>query len=330
MNSMNKPNSGISAEPAAKRTPLVSILIPFFNEQDAIAPLFSRLDIVLSGVPKYAFEIVCINDGSKDQTLDVLLEIASKRTDVVIIDLSRNFGKEAALSSGLAIAAGDAVIPLDADLQDPPELIGEMLGKWQEGYEVVLAKRQDRSTDSFSKRFAARMFYKVHNLFSDVTLPEAVGDFRLMDRVVVEALKLLPEYRRFMKGLFAWVGFRATTIEFRREQRTAGQSSFNAWRLWNLALEGITSFSTSPLKVWTYMGLAVAGVALVYGMWIVLRTLLFGIDVPGYASILAAVLFLGGLQLIGIGVIGEYLGRTYLESKRRPSYVIRRVYRNDR
>ena len=330
MNSPDERNNWISGEPAARRTLLVSILIPFFNEQDAIAPLFSRLDIVLSGLSNYAFEIVRINDGSKDQILDVLLEIASKRTDVVIIDLSRNFGKEAALSSGLAIATGDAVIPLDADLQDPPELIGEMLNKWEAGYEVVLAKRQDRSTDSLSKRITARMFYKVHNLVSDVTLPEDVGDFRLMDRVVVEALKLLPENRRFMKGLFAWVGFRTTAIEFRREPRTAGQSSFNAWRLWNLALEGITSFSTSPLRIWTYMGLAVAGVALAYGMWIVLRTLLFGIDVPGYASILAAVLFLGGLQLIGIGVIGEYLGRTYLESKRRPSYVIRKVYRNDR
>jgi glycosyltransferase involved in cell wall biosynthesis len=330
LNSTYKSNDGISVEPKGKQTSLVSLVIPFFNEQHAIEPLFSRLDIVLSGLPNYAFEIVCINDGSEDQTLDVLLEVASKRTEAVIIDLSRNFGKEAALSSGLAVCSGDAVIPLDADLQDPPELIGEMLAKWEAGYEVVLAKRHDRSTDSLSKRATARMFYKVHNLVSDVTLPEDVGDFRLMDRAVVEALKLLPENRRFMKGLFAWVGFRTATIEFRREPRAVGRSSFNAWRLWNLALEGVTSFSTSPLKIWTYMGLAVAGVALVYGMWIVLRTLLFGIDVPGYASILVAILFLGGLQLIGIGVIGEYLGRTYLESKRRPSYVIRKIYRNDR
>jgi glycosyltransferase involved in cell wall biosynthesis len=309
--------------------PLISVVIPLFNEQEALLQLFARLDEVLPQMAEFAFEFVCVNDGSTDQTLDRLLTLAHTRIDIVVVDLSRNFGKEAALSAGLATASGDAVVPLDADLQDPPELIGTMLEKWQAGYEVVLAKRNDRSTDSYFKRTTARSFYKIHNLVADVILPEDVGDFRLMDRAVVEALNKLPENCRFMKGLFAWIGFRTTTITYRRERRSAGRSSFEAWRLWNLALEGITSFSLSPLKVWTYLGLTIACAAMIWGTWIALRTLVWGIDVPGYASIFVAVLFLGGIQLIGIGMLGEYLGRTYLESKRRPPFVIRKVYGKD-
>jgi glycosyltransferase involved in cell wall biosynthesis len=306
--------------------PLISVVIPFFNEQEVLQRLFDRLNEVLAPVPEFDFEIVCVNDGSGDQTLDRLLMIASARTDVVVVDLSRNFGKEGALSAGLAVATGDAVIPLDADLQDPPELILTMLEKWQAGYEVVLAKREDRSADSYLKRAMARTFYKIHNLVADVTLPEDVGDFRLMDRAVVDALNKLPENCRFMKGLFAWIGFRTTMITYRREERSAGQSTFKPWDLWTLALEGITSFSVSPLKVWTYLGLVIAGAAMVWGSWIALRTLVWGIDVPGYASIFVAVLFLGGIQLVGIGMLGEYLGRTYLESKRRPAFVIRKIH----
>jgi polyisoprenyl-phosphate glycosyltransferase len=309
--------------------PLISVVIPLFNEQEALLQLFARLDEVLPHAAEFAFELVCVNDGSTDQTLDRLLTLAHTRTDIVVVDLSRNFGKEAALSAGLAIASGDAVVPLDADLQDPPELIGTMLEKWQAGYEVVLAKRNDRSTDSYFKRTTARSFYKIHNLVADVILPEDVGDFRLMDRAVVEALNKLPENCRFMKGLFAWIGFRTTTITYRREKRSAGRSGFEAWRLWNLALEGITSFSVSPLKVWTYLGLTIACAAMIWGTWIALRTLVWGIDLPGYASIFVAVLFIGGIQLIGIGMLGEYLGRTYLESKRRPPFVIRKVYGKD-
>jgi polyisoprenyl-phosphate glycosyltransferase len=306
--------------------PLVSIVVPLFNEQETALPLFARLDETLSGLADFAFEFVCVNDGSVDRTLDQLLAIANTRSDIVVVDLSRNFGKEAALSAGLAVASGDAVIPLDADLQDPPELIGVMLQQWQAGYEVVLARRDDRSTDAYLKRVTARWFYKIHNLVADVVLPEDVGDFRLLDRAVVDALNKLPENCRFMKGLFAWIGFRTTTVTYRREKRAAGRSSFKAWGLWNLAMEGITSFSLSPLKVWTYLGLIIASAAIVWGAWIALRTLVWGIDVPGYASIFVAVLLLGGIQLIGIGMLGEYLGRTYLESKRRPPFVIRKVY----
>ena len=308
---------------------LISLVVPMYNESEALGALFSRLDAVLPTLGEYAFEIVCVNDGSSDGTFEQLTQLAHSRSAVVVVDLSRNFGKEAALSAGLAIATGDALIPIDADLQDPPEVIGEMLAKWEEGFEVVLAKRGDRSSDTTAKRFTARSFYRVHNAVADVKIPDDVGDFRLMDRVVVDALNALPESRRFMKGLFAWVGFRSTTIEYRRDPRSAGITKFNAWKLWNFALEGIASFSISPLKIWTYVGVVVALFAMGWGGWIAVRTLVWGVDVPGYASLLVAILLLGGLQLVGIGMIGEYLGRAFIESKRRPAYLIREVIRSD-
>lgn len=307
----------------------ISIVIPCHNEHDSLRPLFERLDRVFSKASGYRFEIVCVNDGSSDQTLDGLIGLAAERADIVVVDLSRNFGKEAALSAGLKVASGDAVVPMDADLQDPPDLLIDMISKWEHGHEVVLARRSDRSSDAVSKRWSARVFYRFHNQVADVAIPPDVGDFRLMDRAVVEVVNSLPESRRFMKGLFAWAGFRTITIDYQREPRAAGESSFNAWRLWNLALEGITSFSTAPLRVWTYLGVFVAAIAMLWASWITIRTLVHGVDVPGYASLFVAVLFLGGLQLIGIGVIGEYLGRTYIESKGRPAYVIRKIYRRD-
>ena len=305
----------------------VTLVVPCFNEAQSLEALFERLDRSIAPLSDHSFEIVCVNDGSSDDTLDRLQRMQQRDGRIVIIDLSRNFGKEAALSAGIREATGDAVIPIDADLQDPPELIGRMVELWKQGHEVVLAKRGDRSTDTALKRMTSKAFYKIHNAVSDVSIPEDVGDFRLMDRSAVDALNSLPESRRFMKGLFAWVGFRTVTVEYRREMRTAGPSRFNAWRLWNLALEGVTSFSLFPLRIWSYVGATVAIVSLSYCAWIVTRTLLFGVDVPGYASLIVAVLFLGGLQLLGIGIIGEYLGRTYLESKRRPPYVVRKVLR---
>jgi glycosyltransferase involved in cell wall biosynthesis len=248
------------------------------------------------------------------------------RPHVRIVDLSRNFGKEAALTAGIDAAVGDAVIPIDADLQDSPELIARLVQEWKRGFEVVLAKRADRRTDSLAKRLTACWFYRVHNHICDPQLPENVGDFRLMDRKVVDAIKRLPERRRFMKGIFAWVGFRSTTVEYVRDPRSAGSSRFTGWKLWNLALEGITSFSTAPLRIWTYLGLAVASLAFAYAALIVVRTAIYGIDVPGYASLLAVTLFLGGIQLIGLGVLGEYLGRVYSEAKQRPVYIVRDCY----
>lgn len=304
---------------------MISIVCPFYDEQDVVPEFFARLLPVLAGAGE-AYEVVCVNDGSRDATLTGLLAAQRANSNIRIVDLSRNFGKEAALTAGLDFACGDAVIPIDADLQDPPELIPQMLEKWREGYEVVLARRTDRSTDNPLKAMTARWFYRIHNRVADLKIPDNVGDFRLMSREVVDALRRLPERQRFMKGLFAWVGFRATTIAYARHGRPAGQSKFSGWRLWNLALEGITSFSTAPLRVWTYLGLLVAGASFLYGAYIAVRTIIYGIDVPGYASLFVSVTFLGGLQLIGLGVIGEYLGRVYTESKQRPVYIVRKVH----
>jgi glycosyltransferase involved in cell wall biosynthesis len=271
-------------------------------------------------------EIVFVNDGSTDDTLETVLAIQQRDSRIRIVDLTRNFGKEAALSAGLAVATGDLIVPIDVDLQDPPALVLAMIEKWQEGYEVVLAHRVDRSSDSWGKRLTANWFYRIHNLLAEPPLAENVGDFRLMDRVVVDALNQLPESRRFMKGLFAWVGFRTAVLDYVREPRRAGITKFHGWRLWNFAIEGMTSFSTAPLRIWSYIGAGVALLSFLYGCFIALRVLLHGVDTPGFASLFVAVTFLGGLQLLGIGVIGEYLGRTYIESKRRPVYLVRRIY----
>jgi glycosyltransferase involved in cell wall biosynthesis len=301
-------------------------VIPCYNEERALDPLLDEIDKLVSHSPQYRFEVVFVNDGSSDGTLARLIDAQRQRPGLVIVDLSRNFGKEAALSAGLSVATGDAIVPLDADLQDPPDLVLRMLELWEQGNEVVVAKRTDRTSDSVLKRVSARWFYRVHNALSDVAIPHDVGDFRLMDRVVVDAVRQLPENRLFMKGLFAWIGFRTATVPYVRAPRTSGTTRFNAWRLWNLALEGITSFSLLPLRVWTYVGATVALASLVWGAFIVFRTIFLGKDLPGYPSLMVAVLLLGGLQLIGIGVVGEYLGRTYMESKRRPAFVIRKVF----
>ncbi|MEK7436470.1 MAG: glycosyltransferase family 2 protein [Pseudomonadota bacterium] len=304
---------------------MISIVCPFYNEQDVVAAFFGRLIPVLNETQE-EFEIICINDGSSDNTLLGLLAAQGRYRGVRIVDLSRNYGKEAALTAGLDIARGDAVIPIDADLQDPPELIPRLLEKWREGFEVVLAQRANRSKDDWFKSHSAGWFYRVHNRLANVQLAENVGDFRLMDRCVVEAIRQLPERQRFMKGIFAWVGFRTSAVEYVRETRTGGATKFSGWRLWNLALEGITSFSTMPLRVWTYAGVLVAGASLLYGAFIIIYTLIEGIKLPGYASLLVVVTFLGGLQLIGLGVIGEYLGRTYTEAKQRPVYIVRKTH----
>jgi len=304
----------------------ISLVVPFHNEAAVISEFFVSVTSVLRGLPDADYEIVCVNDGSTDATLDMLLMACKHDRHVLVVDLSRNFGKEAALTAGIDAATGDAVIPFDADLQDPPEVIPRLIERWREGYDVVLAKRAERNTDTWTKRGTAMLFYRVHNAISETLIPNDAGDFRLMSRQVVEALKQLPENRRFMKGLFAWVGFRTTQIEYVRSSRAAGKTKFSAWKLWNFALEGLTSFGTLPLRVWTYIGGATASFAILYALYLTLRTLLRGADVPGYASIITAVLFLGGAQLVGIGVIGEYVGRIYMEAKRRPVYIVRKVY----
>jgi len=309
--------------PAMKRS--VSLACPFYNESASVALFFTRVVPVLEGLA-LPFEIVCVNDGSKDTTLEELMRARAVDDRILVVDLSRNFGKEAALTAAIDFAQGDAVIPIDADLQDPPELIPLLVGKWLQGYDVVVARRANRDNDHLVKRVTAGWFYWLHNAISEIGVPENVGDFRLMDRRVVEILKSLPERRRFMKGLFAWVGFRSAVVEYARDARAVGTTKFSGWRLWNLALEGITSFSTVPLRLWTYLGSAVAFLSFVYGSFIIARTLVLGVDVPGYASLLSVVLFLGGIQLIGIGVLGEYIGRIYSETKQRPVYVVQNVF----
>lgn len=304
----------------------LSIISPFFNEEKGVQAFFERVSFVYNKISHlYDLEVVAINDGSRDQTLDELVSIKKVYPFVVILDLSRNFGKEAALSAGLDHATGDFVVPIDSDLQHPPELILEMITKWEAGFEVVLAKRIDRATDHALQKFSANSFYKLHNYISDIDIPADVGDYRLMDRKVVDALKALPENRRFMKGLFAWVGFRTTVVEYKVEPRLSGVTSFNTWKLWNFALEGITSFSSAPLRIWTYLGGFISFMSFVYAIFLIFKTVVFGIDTPGYASIMIAILFASGVQLVGIGVLGEYIGRVFSESKRRPVYIVREI-----
>ncbi|KDB09090.1 glycosyl transferase family 2 [Burkholderia sp. lig30] len=315
---------------APKRVDVISLVVPFYNEEEVIDRFFTEIRSTLATIPGCDFEIVCVNDGSQDLTLDKLLKHSTDDARVRVVDLSRNFGKEAALTAGLDYATGDAVVPFDADLQDPPETIAKLVEKWREGFDVVIAKRAERTSDSYAKRSTASLFYRFHNAIADVRIPDNAGDFRLMSRATVDALKQLPENRRFMKGLFSWVGGRTAVVEYTRQPRAAGKTKFSGWKLWNFAIEGITSFSTWPLRVWTYIGGATAFFAFLYGSFLVAKTIIHGRDVPGYASILTAILFLGGMQLVGIGVVGEYIGRIYLESKRRPVYIVRSVYEHKR
>lgn len=302
----------------------ISIVVPMYNEQEVFHSLFRELEETLSKLD-VVYEIICVDDGSKDKTRELLLAKTQQDPRVKAVFLSRNFGKEAAMTAAIDYASGDAVIPIDADLQDPPELIGQMLEKWREGFDVVYAKRVSRATDTPMKRNTAGLFYRVFNMLSEIPIPENVGDYRLMDRRVVEAIKRLPEKDRFMKGLFCWPGFSNTSIEFERPERAEGETKFNYWKLWNFALNGITSFSSFPVRLGVYLGLIVSAVAFVYGVIIVLKTLFTGVDVPGYASLMVVVLFLGGIQLFFLGLLGEYIGRIYKEVKNRPIYMVDKI-----
>ena len=303
----------------------LSIVAPAYNEEEVLPLFFRRLEPLLeSCVPDY--EIICINDGSRDRTLAVLLAERRRNPRVKIVNLSRNFGKETALSAGLEFASGDMVVPIDVDLQDPPELIVQFIARWVEGYDVVYGARQSRHGDTAMKRLTAGAFYKVFGAVSDVPLAPDAGDFRLMDREVVEVLKSLPERNRFMKGLFAWVGFRQIGVPYQRPARAAGVTSWRYWKLWNFALDGLTSFTTLPLKIWSYIGAFVAGCAALYAVGLVAYTMIHGKDVRGWASLMVVLLISLGAQMLAFGILGEYIGRIYQEVKGRPLFVVQRKY----
>ncbi|MEG0002684.1 MAG: glycosyltransferase family 2 protein [Comamonas sp.] len=307
---------------------LISLVVPVFNEEDAV-PIFHDAIKNNKELGAYDMEIIFVNDGSTDNTVQVVKDILTYESNIKLISFSRNFGKEPALFAGLQHARGDVVIPIDVDLQDPIEVIPRLIEKHLGGAEVVLAKRVDRVSDSWMKRRTAEAFYWVHNKISKPKIESNVGDFRLMSRKVVNEIIKLEETQLFMKGILSWVGFKTDIVEYAREKRVIGDTKFNAWKLWNLAVEGITSFSTVPLKIWTYMGLIISLLSFLYAIAIVIDKLLFGNAVSGYSSIMVSLLFLGGVQLIGIGVLGEYVGRIYMESKKRPRYIIADVFQSE-
>ncbi|HYM32168.1 MAG TPA: glycosyltransferase family 2 protein [Candidatus Cybelea sp.] len=307
---------------ADKATPSLSIVVPMFNEAGNLDRLLDRLEATLQALV-LDYEIVCVDDGSRDDTLVRVLGRRQRNPRIKVLALSRNFGKEVALTAGIAHAAGAAVVAIDADLQHPPELIAELVARWREGYDVAYAVRRSRVTDSLGHRFGAKAFYWIFSHLAETKLPEGAGDFRLMDRRVVDALNRMPERARFMKGLFAWVGFKQIAVPFEPSAREDGASRWAFLRLWRFALDGLTSFSTLPLRIWFYVGVGLALPSLGFGVFELVRTIVQGIDVPGYASVFVAVVFLGGVQLLSLGIIGEYVGRIFAEVNERPLYLVR-------
>jgi polyisoprenyl-phosphate glycosyltransferase len=305
---------------------LLSVIVPAYNEEDGIEEFNRRLVAVLRSLPFFS-EIVYVNDGSKDGTLEILRSLTDEHDNVAVVNLSRNFGKEIALTAGLDHACGDAFVVIDADLQDPPELIPDLVRIFKEsGADVIYAQRADRNADTLMKRLSAHVFYRIMNRISGIEMPIDTGDFRLMSRRAVSALLQLREQHRFMKGLFAWIGFRQIAYRYERDARFAGDSKFNYWRLWNFSLEGLTSFTIAPLKIATYVGAFTAACAALYGTAIIIGTLIWGNPVAGYPSLLVMILLLGGLQLITLGIIGEYLGRVFNETKQRPLYFVQEYW----
>ena len=313
---------------------MISLVVPVLNEAGAIDSFLGRVTPILKAASSQGstgdgrdsgrgYEIVFVDDGSTDATVAEILRCRECDAAIKLVILSRNFGKDIALSAGLEAATGAAVIPIDVDLQDPPEAIVELMQKWREGFDIVYAVRSDRTSDSFTKRKTADWFYRVFNRIAETPIPEHAGDFRVLDRRVVDALATLPERNRFMKGLYSWVGYKCAAVPVVRAPRLEGESKWKYWRLWNFALSGIFSFSTAPLRMWSYIGASFAGIGLLYAAYLVLRVLVQGIIVPGYASLMVAVLFMGGLNLMTLGILGEYIGRIYTETKQRPLYLVR-------
>ncbi len=303
---------------------MLSIIIPAYNEEEVLGEFYRRVVDVLSKID-LPYELVFVNDGSRDRTLQLLEDLSRQDDSVVIIDLSRNFGKEVAVSAGIDFCRGDAVVIIDADLQDPPELIPELIKQWQNGYDNVYARRISRDGESKLKKITAYLFYRFIRRMTHIDIPADTGDFRLLSRRAIDALKQLPERNRFMKGLYAWIGYSSIAVEYSRDPRQAGKTKWNYWKLWNFALEGITSFTEVPLKLASYVGGLMAFSAFCYGAYIIIKTVILGNDVPGYPSLIVTILFLGGIQLVFIGILGEYLGRAFAELKQRPLYFVNKI-----
>ncbi|MCE0494242.1 glycosyltransferase family 2 protein [Vibrio salinus] len=305
--------------------PVLSVVVPFFNEQEVLTEFHRRLTAVLDAMPEHC-EIIYVDDGSKDNSLRITQSFTQSSSDIRCISLSRNFGKESAMSAGLEHSKGEAIVVIDSDLQDPPELIPKMVSRWREGYDVVNMQRSERHGETWFKRFSAACFYKVLNSMAKLEVPENVGDFRLLNAKVVSHINTLPERNRYMKGIFSWPGFRQITIPFERDARFCGETKWNYLKLIGLAMDGITSFSIRPLRLATLAGILVAFSAFLYGVFIVMKTVVFGEPVSGYPSTMVAQLALGGVQLLSIGLLGEYIGRIFIETKQRPLYLVQSVY----
>lgn len=304
---------------------LISVIVPAYNEEEVVHTFHSRMSSVFDRLPAYRCEMIFVDDGSVDATRSLIMGLAASDPRVCAVSLSRNFGKEAAMTAGLDVAKGDAVGIFDVDLQDPPELLLDFVENWEKGFDVVYAKRARRAGETWLKKTTAAAFYRVIGKLSRVSIPPDTGDCRLISRRVVEQLVRLREHHRFMKGLFAWVGFQSVAVEYTRDPRATGATKFNYWKLWNFALEGITSFTIAPLKIAMYVGFTLAVASFVMGGWIVVKTLIWGEVVRGYPTLIVTVLCLGGMQLFFIGVLGEYLGRIFGETKQRPLYIVESV-----
>ncbi|GHE96853.1 glycosyl transferase [Aliiroseovarius zhejiangensis] len=312
------------SSPVHRDRPLITLIIPVFNEEQSIPVFLDRTTAALEPLRgRFDVEYLFVNDGSRDATERTILASRKDRPEISLVNLSRNFGKEAALSAGLTHARGDAAIPIDVDLQDPPEVILQMVRKWQDGAKVVNARRARRDADTWAKRTSAGLFYRLFNVLADHPIPTGVGDFRLLDREVVDAICAMGERSRFNKAIFSWVGFETTEVEYDRPARAEGDSQWSYWKLWKLALDGIFASSTTPLRIWTYVGLSMAVASLFYSAFLFFRTLLLGVDTPGYASTAILILTFGGMNMFALGIIGEYVGRIYTEVRQRPLYIVR-------
>ena len=302
--------------------PDISIIVSVYNEEDSLDIFFKTIRQTMEQKKDYLYEIVCVDDGSTDDTFQLLQKYAQDDFRIKVLKFSRNFGKEYGLMAGLKYCAGRAAVPIDVDLQDPPELILQFIEKWEDGYDMVYGIRNDRASDTWLKRLTAKLFYKTYNLMTRSPIPYNAGDYRLIDRKIIDTILELSERNIFMKGIFGWTGFKSCGIKYVRQKRIAGVSKWNYWKLWNFALDGITASTTLPLRIWTYLGSMLSFLGLLYALYIIIRTITYGADVPGYASLLVFILLVGGVQMIILGILGEYIGRNFIEVKRRPLYIV--------